>query len=323
MKNDDLKCTGVREQLGLLLYGELSFDQEERLESHLDSCADCREALLREKAAHAALDSIEVLPSPSLLRDCREDLRMRLLEESVNPVAVPRAGWWDRFVDALTLRPAAGILRPVGALTLLAVGFGAARMLPDLGSGFGLRSMGMVELGAAHVRHVEPAADGTVQIVFDETRQRVVSGQLDDQKIRALLLSAAKDPSNPGLRGDTVNILVARAQSADVRDALILALRDANSGVRMRALDALKPYVNDAEVRTAVTRVLLNDSNPGLRTQAIDLLTGAANASIDRNVDRQVIAALQELIERGEKQAYVRERSRKVLEAVNASLETY
>jgi len=150
-----------------------------------------------------------------------------------------------------------------------------------------------------------------------------VSGQLDDQKIRALLLSAAKDPSNPGLRGDTVNLLVSRAQSADVRDALILALRDTNSGVRMKALDGLKPYVNDAEVRTAVTHVLLNDSNPGLRTQAIDLLTGAANASIDRNVDRQVIAALQELIERGEKQDYVRERSRKVLEAVNASLETY
>src|SRR5277367_1156463 len=101
MKHDDLKCTNVREQLALLLYGELSFDQEERLESHLDSCADCREALLREKAAHAALDSIEVLPSPSLLRDCREDLRMRLMEESVNPVAVPRAGWWDRFVDVL------------------------------------------------------------------------------------------------------------------------------------------------------------------------------------------------------------------------------
>ncbi len=254
MKNDDLKCAGVREQLALLLYGELSFDQEERLESHLDSCADCRESLVREKAAHAALDAIEVLPSPSLLRECREDLRARLMHEEMAPLPAAKSGWWDRFVDALTLRPVIGVLRPVGALTLIALGFGAARMLPDLGSGMGLRSMGLGELGAAHVRHVEPAANGTVQIVFDETRQRIVSGQLDDQKIRALLLSAAKDPSNPGLRGDTVNLLVGRAESAEVRDALILALRDTNSGVRMKALDGLKPYVNDAEVRTAVTR---------------------------------------------------------------------
>ena len=327
MKTDDLKCTAVRGQLALLLYGELSFDEEERVESHLDACGDCREALIRERAAHAALDSIEVLPSPALLRECREDLRVRLLEEAAHPITdAPNASfsssWWDRLVDALTLHPAQGLLRPAGALTLIAMGFVAARMLPDLGSTFGLHTAGM-DLGSAHVRHVEPSADGRVQIVFDETKQHIVSGQVDDLKIRALLIAAARDPQNPGLRGDTVNILMSRAQSADVRDALILALRDPNAGVRMKAMEGLKPYANENEVRTAITKVLLNDSNPGLRTQAIDVLTGSSNSTIDRNVDRQVIAALQELIERGEKQDYVRERSRKVLEAVNASLETY
>jgi hypothetical protein len=43
--------------------------------------------------------------------------------------------------------------------------------------------------------------------VLDETRQRIVSGGLNDQKIRILLLAAAKDPSDPGLRAETVDIL--------------------------------------------------------------------------------------------------------------------
>ena len=163
-----------------------------------------------------------------------------------------------------------------------------------------------------------------MQIVLDETRQRIVSGGLDDQQIRALLLTAAKDPSDPGLRAETVEILTSSAQSADVRDALIFAVQhDQNAGVRMKAMEGLKPFAKEPEVRTALTQVLLSDSNPGLRTQAIDLLTGGANATVDRNVDRQMVGTLQELMERGEQQGYVRERCRRVLQAVNASLETY
>jgi hypothetical protein len=172
----------------------------------------------------------------------------------------------------------------------------------------------------SRVRYVEPAADGRVQIVLDETRQRVISGKLDDSKIRSLLLSAVKDPSDPGLRAETVGILNSRAQSEDVRDVLIFALRhDQNAGVRLKAMQGLKPLAQEPEVRGALSQVLLTDANPGLRTQAIDLLTEGTNASMDR----QIIGTLQELLQRGEQQGYVRERSRRVLEAMNASVETY
>ena len=317
----DTTCTSVREQFGMLLYGELGFDEEEQVESHLDACAACRTALEREKALHTAFDSIEIQASPSMLRECREDLRARLMEEEALPRH--RVGWWERFIDGLTLRPAGRFLRPAGALTLVAVGFMGARMLPMInfgGPGGGYRAMGLTEPGASRVRYVEPGADGRLQIVLDETRQRIVSGRLDDPQIRALMLTAAKDPSDPGLRAETVEILNTRAQSVDVRDALIYALRhDQNAGVRMKAMEGLKSLVREPEVRGALAQVLLSDANPGLRTQAIDLLTGDAAG----NVDRQVIGTLQELMQRGETQGYVRERCRRVLEAKNASAESY
>jgi len=322
MKYGDLTCPAAREQFAMLLYGELSFDEEERVESHLDGCAGCRSALEREKAVHAAFDGIEITPAPSLLRECREDLRVRLMEEEASP-RLARAGWWDKFVDGITWRPlSGGLMRPAGALTLIALGFVAARMLPV--TSFGGRSpfgaMSLAEPGASRVRYVEPASDGRVQIVLDETRQRIVSGRLDDQQIRGLLLTAAKDPTDPGLRAETVDILNASAQSADVRDALIFALQhDQNAGVRLKAMEGLKPFAGQPEVRTALTQVLLSDSNPGLRTQAIDLLTSGTAGT----VDRQVMVTLQELMERGEQLGYVRERCRRVLQAMNASAETY
>jgi len=89
--------------------------------------------------------------------------------------------------------------------------------------------------------------------------------------------------------------------------------------VRLKAMEGLKPFAGQPEVRTALAQVLLGDSNPGLRTQAIDLLT-AGNAG---TVDRQVVVTLQEVMERGERLGYVRERCRRVLQAMNASAETY
>ncbi len=120
-------CESIRRELALLLYGELSFDQEERVEAHLDHCVECRVALERERALHAAVDTIEISPSPSLLRECREDLFLRIAEE---PARAPSLGLWDKFVDAITLRPSAGWFRPAGAVTLVALGFAIARFVP-------------------------------------------------------------------------------------------------------------------------------------------------------------------------------------------------
>ncbi len=303
----DASCAAVKESFALYLYGELSFDDEGCVESHLDGCAECRAAFDRQKALHAALDDGAIEPAPSLLSECREDLRARLCEEETMP-RPPHAGWWR------PLWPASGWLRPAGGLTLLAIGFFAARMTPQV-----YQAVGFSEPAASRVRNVEPASGGRVQIVLDETRQRVVSGRLDDVEIRALLLAAAKDPSDPGLRAETVNILNTRAQSADVRDALVYALRhDQNAGVRLKAMEGLKPFAREPEVRGALAQVLLSDSNPGLRTQAIDLLTVGPS----ENLDRQIVGTLQELMSR-EDNSYVRERSQRVLESMKASAQTY
>jgi hypothetical protein len=306
-------CEKVRPQLGLLLYGELSFDEEEAVDAHLESCAECRAALERERELHAALDRTAIEPPASVLWEARQKLHERITVD--HP---PRTSWWDQFIGA-------SWLKPIGAMALLTIGFTAARMAPDLGSGF--TGMSLVAPGAQRVRSVEPGANGGIQIVLDETRQRIVSGGLDDQNIRVLLLSAAKDPSDPGLRYETVGILNDRAQAAEVRDTLIYALEhDENAGVRLKAMDGLKPFVQQPEVRKALTGVLLSDGNPGMRTQAIDLLTQGVGESTGNApgsaLDRDLIGTLQELMN-NENNAYVRQRGQRVLQMVNASPGTY
>ena len=120
-------CEKVRGQFALLLYGELSFDEEERVESHLDGCAECRAALQRQRTLHEALDGVAVTPSPALLSRCREDLTHLLeREKPASGWSAWRKHWWRQMTGGWNVQ----FLRPMTAMALLAIGFFAAKATP-------------------------------------------------------------------------------------------------------------------------------------------------------------------------------------------------
>jgi hypothetical protein len=302
-----MTCEKVRSDLALLLYGELSFDREEALEQHLETCGECRAALERERALHAALDLTDVEPPAGLLAACRRDLFAQV--ESGRAAQ----SWKQRWFGWLGGWTGAAWLRPAGAVALLAVGFISARLIPVSSTTAG--SAGAPDVVATRVRYVEPQANGRVQIVLEETRQRRVAGALNDERVRDLLMAAAQDPADPGLRVDSVELLTRQSQAAEVRTALLAALRgDPNPGVRLKALDALKPHAGDPAVRRVLSHVLLNDDNAGIRTQAVDLLV--------QHREQDMVGVFQELMRR-EENDYIRLRTQRVLREMNASVDTF
>jgi anti-sigma factor RsiW len=309
-----MTCEEARKNLPLFLYGELSFDEEELVEVHMDECSACRTALAREKAMFRALDEAELVPAPGALEESRIELRRQL---ALAGRPVPGGSWWDKVREGFTINFhfAPGIAQVAGAAAMLALGFLTARLAPNSLSG-NWHSAGVLSgPSTSRVRDVEPLAPGRVQIVIDETHQRVLSGNVDDQAIQGLLLTAAKDPSDAGLRVESVDLLKNNSQSAEIRSALVYALEhDTNAGVRLKALDGLKQFAEDPSTRQALTKVLLTDDNPGVRTQVIDLL-------VQRHTDAMV-GVLQELLEK-EDNGYIRMRCQKVLQDMNASVESY
>jgi hypothetical protein len=301
-----MNCDEIRGRLSLLLYGELPFAEEEAVESHLDSCQECMAALDAERSLHSALDQSELEPSAALLRESRLAVSAAIVAGGA------RANWWERL-RANFIVPSLG--RPLGALALIAMGFLGARFTP-FGNVTGVGSAAMFDPNTARVRYVEPGPGGEIQMVVDETRQRVVSGHLGDAHIRGLLLAAVKDPTDPGLRVESVEILKSQSGISDVRTALVAALQhDPNAGVRLKALDGLKRYASYPDVRKALAQALLTDDNPGIRTQAIDLLMSA-------NQESHLVGVFQELM-RKEDNDYIRLRCEKALHALKASTETY
>jgi hypothetical protein len=119
-----------------------------------------------------------------------------------------------------------------------------------------------------------------VQIGYDRLVPETMIGSLDNPEIRQLLLKGAESRVDPGVRANSVDVLVGaclagrQCDDGPVRDALMLTVRhDKDSGVRLKALDGLKPYVaEDRNVRNAVLHALLKDSDSDVRMKAIDLL---------------------------------------------------
>jgi hypothetical protein len=299
-----MTCEAVIRQLPLMLYGELSFEEEETVQQHVDMCFGCRSELAKVRTIHRELDAAEPEISPALLADTRRQLRLRMsaLEEAR---AEQRQSFdWSRLV---------WFWKPAGALALVALGFAGGRLMtPD--SGVTFRAAGN-EPAATRVRFVQPDSSGRVQIVMEEVRQKVLEGELDDSRIRSLLVAATREANDPGVRVETVDLLKTQSSSSEeVRRALLAALQnDANPGVRLKALEALRGS-HDTETRRVLGHVLLNDDNPGVRTRAIDLLT--------QRREPEMVGVLQELISR-EDNSYVRLKCQKVLREMNASVESF
>lgn len=288
-----MRCEEIKVELPPYCYGEVSSELEEAIEQHLSDCAGCRAELDRHRKFLDLIDNREDRVDPNLLAGCRNELRASI-------AVYKKPSIWEWPIRDWN----APFRIPVGAMALVALGFFAARLMPE-------RSQPLF----SSVASIEPDPSGQVRVAVDEVRRHVVSGAPDDPRIESLLLTAIREESNPGLRVESIGILKRNADSEQVREALIDRLtRDPNPGVRLRALDGLKSYAGDAVVRHTLADVLLKDDNPGVRVQAIDLLT--------THHDDSIVGVLQDAV-RKEDNNYVRVRCGRLLEEMKASVGTY
>ena len=310
-----LHCDEFRQRFGLLLYGELSFDEEEKLHAHLGECDACREAFASEQVMHEMLDHNALIEEPSadLLAVNRAQLRSVLRNEPA-----PGGSFRARLRAAAALVAPQRLWRPVAAMALVAFGFFGGQWYSESGHMAAARITG--EPVSARVRQVDVDDNGMLQMVVDETRQRVIRGNPNELEIRQLLLSATMDPSDAGLRGETVEILVTSSPGDETRAMLIRSLlQDASDGVRLRAFEGLKPYAAIPEVRVAMAQALLRDTNAGLRTQAIDVLTQSRG---DLDTEMGIVSVFQELMQT-ERNGYIRSQCQRKLREMKASEEVY
>jgi hypothetical protein len=292
-----MKCDWVRQNILFYVYNELEDDARYEVEQHLARCPECATELKVTRKFHATLSEMPVAePTPNLLALSR----MRLQEA----LETTRQGkFWHRLIlePAIWLRQIR--MAPALAAVIFVVGFGGGigATYNFLASGHerGDVLTGSVSGGSSAVPNqpVESAITGIrsvtqepgsnqVSIKYDTLTTREYQGPLNDQQVQQLLLFAARNNYNSGVRMDSVDVLTQAPDDSRVREALMYALQnDTNAGVRLKALDGLSGFVRqDPRVRDGVLRALISDDNSGVRMQALRLVEPMKTDSNVRSV---------------------------------------
>ncbi len=308
-----MNCEWVTANVTLYVYEELADDERYELEQHIGRCDPCATEVKAMRGLRDAMSAAPVEePSPNLLALSR----MRLQEALET---TEQHGSWRRWVfePALWFRQIR--FAPALAAVILMVGFAGGigatyqmmkgRQVGGPGEPIVTNSgTGVAEGSIAGIQSItqEPGTN-KVQIKYDTTVPQSVEGSLDDQRVQQLLLFAARNNYNAGVRMDSVELLTQKPEDARIREALKFSLRyDSNPGVRVKSLEALGPYVKgDVTVRDAVVEALVNDANPGVRCEALQKLRPV-------RYDATVRAVLEHL-SRTDKDEYVRTESRLML----------
>src|ERR1051326_6401270 len=305
-----MNCEYVKENVVLLVYGELPDDARFEMERHVERCAACAAEVgavrhFQESMSAALLPE----PSPNLLASSRLKLQEEL--EQVEH----RRGWLRFFTFDVAGWMYQARMAPAMVAVLLIVGFAGGalttwRMRPAAGVKTPVTVGGQSsEASIAGIRSInpDPADQNKVQINYDTVTRQQAEGSLSDPQIQKLLLYAAHSNVNPGVRNDAADLLASQSSDQQVREALIYGLRyDNNTGVRLKAIDALKSYVKtDVHVREAVVEAVLNDASPGVRTEAILALEPV-------KADSSVRRVLMDLAERDHNQ-YIRRKAQDML----------
>jgi hypothetical protein len=286
-----MKCEWVKENVLLYVYNELADDARFELEQHLARCADCTAELKTTRKFHAMLSELPVEePSPNLIAASR----MRL-QEGLETAEQGR--FWHRLI----FDPAAWLRQvrfaPALAAAIFIVGFaggiGTTYKVVN-GNGAAISSGAAIAPAESSITGIQSISQDPgsnhINIKYNTVSTQEAQGSLNDQRIQQLLLFAARNNYNSGVRMDSVDLLTQEPDNTHVREALIYALRyDSNPGVRLKAIDGLGPYVkSDPRVRDAMLEALVHDSNPGARTEALRLLEPVRADSSVRSVLKEL-----------------------------------
>ncbi|MGZ4788525.1 MAG: zf-HC2 domain-containing protein [Terriglobales bacterium] len=273
-----MNCEWVKDHAFLYAYDELADDQRFEFEQHVNRCANCAEEVKALKGLREVMSAAPMTePSASFLAESRMKLQEQL------EIAQQERGWKRWFFDP-TVMLRTMKFSPALAAVILMVGFaggaGVAWKMaqrpvthPDRGT-IGPGGQGP-EMSIAGIKEIQQDPNSNkVSIKYDTLTPQTAEGNLNDQRIQQLLLYAARNNMNSGIRMNSVDLLTKQPDDSKVRDALKASLRyDPNPGVRLKALEALTPYVkDDATVRDVVLEVLLHDNNGGVRSLALQTL---------------------------------------------------
>jgi hypothetical protein len=331
--------------------GELEDAEHDRLAAHLAQCPSCSESLESERELLSLLSENHVEPDATMLANCRASLTDALDREeeggwlrrafgSLLPAGwlTPRPAWSAAVL--LLIGFSVGVLAPrllrhpgntaVPGNSNLAI---AATNDSDSAQNASADSSdpnsnplaniapSPLDLRTADVAGIDvlpsDSSDDSPRVELQLRSQQPVtlSGTVNNDDVKDVLLGVLRNGERfcPDVRMDAVDLLRARNNDPDVRNALCHTVRnDRNAAVRLKALEALDGTEPQDIVQQTLLDALVDDDNPGVRVEAINELRDLAMQGRVTSDDGHMMSVLRERVQK-DPNTYIRLQSAQVI----------
>lgn len=251
-----MNCKDYREQFPLMLTGDLDQARKDEIESHLESCAECR---LEFEASRKVWELMGEIPQPEPSATMRTgfDALLSNYKEELIARRNPINEWISMIREYWSLKA-----RPRLAFSALLV---------------------IVGLALGYILH-KPVAS----TISNNRQIESLSLQVSEMK-QLMMLSLLQDPSASqriqavSYTEDLKNI------DAKVIDALFTTLNeDPNVNVRLATLEALAKMAGDSRVREGLVRSISSQNSPIMQSAIADIMV--------KLQEKSSVQSLQELL---------------------------
>jgi len=281
-----IRCAEFEPLIERMLAEEIADADRDRLLTHAQSCAPCRQYVeLHHRLLGSELD-VE-LPTDEEFGA----MRRAVFEGIGGARGRPAGSSWGmigEFFQLMMQRPAyAGALAAL-LLVMLGAGFGVGQqwgqpttspeltgLLPQIDREASQNLDGLDLEGSRYLFSnvtFDDRGDGRLALSFDVTRHMELSRPKSDPLVKEILVQSL---INPGPIETRMSAIGYAGQMVDdkVKQALIVSmLNDPNQAVRLRAQEILSTHKNDPEIQSAMLVVMRGEESVQMRLQALDQL---------------------------------------------------
>lgn len=323
-----MKHKQFKQWLQLSLYDELSDEEKDLLNKHLDICDECRMELGKLKKLHGILANYQPQQvNEELLQQARKNLQLKLQADSTHK------SLWQNVRNLLNdiLTPKVQIA--IGGAAMIAVGILIGYFAFELPADKSLKflqtssSSTVMEAGESQVINIRfinrDVQTGNIEFRFETITPMHVRGNISDENVQKVLARALMSEQNIGTRLRTVGMLGKQSDNTydrniklekEIKSALItVLLRDENLGVRREALNVLKQYLPDADIVRALLTIIKKEKNVNLKTAAINALD--LSAYQNQPLNKEIIEVLKNTAQSDENN-YIRIKAKTTLQEI-------
>lgn len=305
----------------LFLYDDLNEKEKFELKEHLKTCVQCSAEYNEQLKLKDLLNDKNIKVPDLLLNEARRELDAALRVER-NKKSFKESFFEKYFSFSEPLRFA------FASLVLLAAGFlGGYLFFNSPQKTFPvteiqkddefLLSDKNIRISNIHLINKD-VKNGKIEFSFDAIKPVKIIGSVNDQRIQSILTHSILNGNNPGLRLNTISAISQNKPlklDKDIKAALINVVKyDNNPGVRREAINLLKQYPYNENLKQVYLYVLMNDTTSGMRIEAIKCLIEAKNQGY--KFDENEISIFKDKI-KSDNNNYIKYAARTVVEEKN------